>query len=578
MHSTRHDPTLAALHASSSLPGHVLDVVVLTADAGLLATLREASASEHAIWQAPSAEAAVDLLVGGRCGILIADLGTLRSDAAALLDRLHVQFPELILLATGKREEESAVASLVSDGRVYRFLHKPISPARASLFIGAATRRYYELRNTPEPFVLTTVRTIAARPRLLGKIVATVVALVILIVAAFIALRDVDEVEFAPAPDSGLDAARIADQVQSLLGSAQIAIASRRIHEPRGDNALEYYRRALALQPDHPDARAGVATVLRMMESNVVAALQAGDARQASLALTALQRAQPDHPRLEPLRDQLVQLSRTLGRSTAPPPPPSVPAPVAATTPSLSSDVATSATIEPEASAAEPSDLAPETPPQSSDETPAASPTGSDESIVAEELAIAVRMRERDQLIAPAGNNAYELVTGLRAREPDSAVVAAEVQRLAFVLLDRARTALLAGDLEQAHALLSPAESLVPGMAAMRTLRQQLTTAQQQRDFTTRIAQAAELKRTREVPAAYPRDAERRGIEGWVDVEFTIAPDGTTTDLVVRNAQPLNVFDRAALESVSRWRFVPIVRGGVAVPQRAVLRVRFALQ
>ncbi|MGH8241064.1 MAG: hypothetical protein ACREXP_29150, partial [Steroidobacteraceae bacterium] len=99
MHSTRQDPTLAALQAAAGLPGHVLDVVVLTSDPGVLATLREAAGPEHAIWHAPSADTAVDLLVGGRCSILIADLGALRGDAAALLDPLHAHFPELVLMA-----------------------------------------------------------------------------------------------------------------------------------------------------------------------------------------------------------------------------------------------------------------------------------------------------------------------------------------------------------------------------------------------------------------------------------------------------------------------------------------------
>ena len=139
MQSTRHDANLAALQ-SSALPGHILDVIVLTSDGGLLATLRDASGPEHAIWHAPTADAAVDLLIGGRCGVLIADLGTLRSDAAALLSRLHSQFPELVLMATGRRDEESSVASLVSDGRIYRFLHKPISPARGNLFLSTASR------------------------------------------------------------------------------------------------------------------------------------------------------------------------------------------------------------------------------------------------------------------------------------------------------------------------------------------------------------------------------------------------------------------------------------------------------
>ena len=95
------------------------------------------------------------------------DLGALRGDAAALLDRLHAQFPELILMATGRRDEEHSVAMLVSDGRIYRFLHKPVSPARANLFLAAATRRYNEMRNA-EPVHMTTVQTIAARPQQLA--------------------------------------------------------------------------------------------------------------------------------------------------------------------------------------------------------------------------------------------------------------------------------------------------------------------------------------------------------------------------------------------------------------------------
>src|SRR5262245_62207717 len=109
--------------------------------------LHQSAGPEHAIWHAPSADNAVDLLVGGRCSILIADLGALRGDAAPLLDQLHAQFPELILMATGRRDEEHSVAMLVSDGRVYSFLHKPVSPARANLFLSAENRHYSGIRN-----------------------------------------------------------------------------------------------------------------------------------------------------------------------------------------------------------------------------------------------------------------------------------------------------------------------------------------------------------------------------------------------------------------------------------------------
>jgi protein TonB len=88
---------------------------------------------------------------------------------------------------------------------------------------------------------------------------------------------------------------------------------------------------------------------------------------------------------------------------------------------------------------------------------------------------------------------------------------------------------------------------------------------------------AASLKRVREVPPVYPREAQRSGTEGWVQVEFTIAPDGTTRDLQVRDSAPKDVFDKAALDSVSKWRFEPIRKDGAPVAQRAMLQVRFVL-
>src|SRR5690606_11797563 len=160
----------------------VLDVVVLTADPVLLETLRSAAGSEHALWDAPSANAAVDHLVGGRCDVLIADLGTLGGDVTALIERLHAQFPELIFMATGRREEEGAIGSLLSNGHIYRFLHKPISPGRASQFLNAATRRYNELRDI-QPVALQTVRTITRKRPYLGKAVAAVGGIVAAVVA-----------------------------------------------------------------------------------------------------------------------------------------------------------------------------------------------------------------------------------------------------------------------------------------------------------------------------------------------------------------------------------------------------------
>jgi TonB family protein len=586
MQSTRHDPSLAALQASTGLPGQVLDVVVLTADAGLLATLRDASGPEHAIWHAPSADVAVDLLVGGRCGILIADLGTLRGDAASLLDRLHAQFPELILMATGRREEESSVAALVGDGRVYRFLHKPISPARAGVFIGTATRRYHELRNI-EPVVLTTVKTIASRPH--SWMITAALAMALIGSVAFFALRPEKETLPASLQQPQTPAPSREERIADHLAHAQIAYATGRLAEPRGDNALEYFRAVIALQPDHADARAGIDRVAAGLESRVVQALEARNPQQGAIALTGLQRAQPDHPRLDALRAQLLSISRSAKpltipraegtrsaatRSSAPAAEDSTPPVESTQALAESSGVAIAAPAASESAALEPA--VSESPTDSEAASLAASADAA--APTAAELAATSRLRERGVLIEPAGANAYDSVLSLRERYPSSDQVRAEQQRLAFELLERTRTALAAGNVDEAEQFVTRAEILVPGMNATRTLQQQLAAAQEQRRFMTNVVQATSLERLRFVPPAYPRDAQRDGIEGWVDVEFTISTAGIPEALAIRDAQPKDVFDEAALDSVRQWRFEPVMRNQVAVPQRATLRVRFVLE
>ncbi len=318
MQSIRHDPNLAALQASSGLAGHVIDVIVLTSDAGLLATLRDASASEHALWHAPSAEAAVDLLVGGRCNLLIADLDALHGDAATLLQRLCAQFPELVLMATGRRTAESTVISLLGSGDIYRFLHKPVSPARAQLFLAAASRRYTQARSM-EPIALTTIKTLSSRaglPRLAAVLSAALIALL-----ASIAWQTRDSA-LPDTPPLGMGASSIAEQVADLLGRAQMALATGRLSDPQGDNALGYFRDVLALQPHQPDALAGIERVVAVMEVRLVEAIRARDAPRAAAAFMALQRAQPRHPNLDALQAQLLALSRSIRPPIAPAAPP----------------------------------------------------------------------------------------------------------------------------------------------------------------------------------------------------------------------------------------------------------------
>jgi protein TonB len=77
----------------------------------------------------------------------------------------------------------------------------------------------------------------------------------------------------------------------------------------------------------------------------------------------------------------------------------------------------------------------------------------------------------------------------------------------------------------------------------------------------------------------YPQRALSRGIEGWVQVQFTISETGAVLDPVVVDASPKGMFDDAALKAIARWRYNPKIENGVGV-QRVGLQtiIRFTLE
>jgi len=55
--------------------------------------------------------------------------------------------------------------------------------------------------------------------------------------------------------------------------------------------------------------------------------------------------------------------------------------------------------------------------------------------------------------------------------------------------------------------------------------------------------------------AEYPADAQRRRVEGYVDVEFSVNALGAVEGAHVTASQPKGTFDAAAIAAVSRWRY-----------------------
>jgi protein TonB len=81
------------------------------------------------------------------------------------------------------------------------------------------------------------------------------------------------------------------------------------------------------------------------------------------------------------------------------------------------------------------------------------------------------------------------------------------------------------------------------------------------------------------VTPMYPVRASERGIEGWVEVEFTITALGTVKDPTVVGYEPSSVFNRAALRAIRKWKYNPKIADGVAVERPGVLvRLVFDLE
>ncbi|TAL85019.1 MAG: energy transducer TonB [Rhodanobacter sp.] len=73
----------------------------------------------------------------------------------------------------------------------------------------------------------------------------------------------------------------------------------------------------------------------------------------------------------------------------------------------------------------------------------------------------------------------------------------------------------------------------------------------------------------------YPREALRARRGGWVLVSFIIDADGHTSDVRVVDAKPRHIFDRSAMDAVSRYVFTPAMRNGVPVASKKQQKIEF---
>jgi protein TonB len=423
-------------------------------------------------------------------------------------------------------------------------------------------------------------------------------------------------------------------EVDRLLDAASGALQQQRYIDPVEDNALDHYLAVLELEPENPEAAAGLDTIAGVLLERAQTSLGEGRPDDALMVYGIAQEIRPAHPDMPLVEAVFMDHGRQL---------------IAHMNLAVAADDWTRAR--------EHLDLAAYfLPPDSTEiaEARALLAERLDRFAIAERVALADERITANSLTVPENDSAKFHLLALEAEHPEDAQVDAGLERLAAVMLERADSALLEENFEGAERWLAEVGQLGVAAEALAERREALLAAQtppaaevepepvpageatvaglngepagapgaatdegdaaadadtapgaadylDPEEPTAEPVQVAstasagadtaagagarldeepvaisELEIVRMVEPEYPRRAWARDIKGWVDLEFIVTETGLTRAIEVTDAQHRGWFDRAAVDAVEQWRFAPEQHDGQTVERRAKVRLQFA--
>ncbi|WP_405224420.1 TonB family protein [Lentisalinibacter sediminis] len=325
--------------------------------------------------------------------------------------------------------------------------------------------------------------------------------------------------------------------------------------EPAVDNARYYYRAVLSQDSDSIAGRQGMAFLRTALITRIRESVEAGDRAAAELWLEEASLSGVEEPRLAPFREAAARL-------------PSAPAPAAQT---RAPQPAPDPESDPE------SDPAPE-PETRGEPAASAEPLAVDDSApVVEESAVPA--------VAPAAQEQGALASEERAPEPMSEAMSetaseampedtgppADTSEVAETT-EASDTAAATPSADSAVAADDPDTTTDPGAAGPRE-----PAVSREETVPEETPPATRPERITYVPPEYPRVAQMRSLEGWVDVEFSLTPAGRPTDIRVTDASPAGTFDEAAIGAVDQWRYEPLAAADWPAGERIRIRINFGI-
>ncbi len=397
----------AASHVAQDT--HQPPILVLSRDSNLIETVRKAAQRGCQVADAPDVDRAADLLARVRPGVLLTDTAA-ASDVAGIVAQFTQHFPDLVVVVAGKREDSAALMQLTAAGQIHRFLLTPLSHGPTRLALDAAVKRHQELVASGDRLAAAAGGAAGSGKNYTPTYIGLATGILVVIggiwwlVGRMTAVPEAPSTHVAgqPAQNSSAAIPSKPDPVQSELTLAKEAFDQKHYLEPAGESALDLYRSAMALDPKNEQAKLGIRSVADKVLERAESALLAERLEEAVSSLEIARGIQPDHPRFAFLDAQVARERERIQLSQA-------------------KDVSVK---------------------------------------VRKLLAEAAQKMEDGRLVSPPGDNARESLVDARRLDPTDPNIQQAFRDLAAKVVDEARKAAAAGQMEQAQSLVGSARQL----------------------------------------------------------------------------------------------------------------------
>jgi len=355
----------SATSGSASVPPAsqpAADITAITTHDDLLLELGQMLAGQAAVRPVDSLETAIAAMAGAKRGQVLVIDGREVDEVRAAVDAAHAAAPAAVVLVFAEVATEKQLGTALRGSKVFAVLPMPLDPRKTQAVIEGAIAEAIAKRAPPAPGAnpLAALRSElsvdtfqpqpspvrahtqpSSRSKMLLAIAgATALALAGTVLWYFtrgepahapasVAAPPASLPSTAPtaveqgsapapapaaAPAPSAETSIVHGKVDELLEKARLAMHERRFTEPPGENALLYYRSALAADAESGEAQDGLQRVAAVLAGRFDEAMSGGRVEEAAQTLANFKAAAPADPRLGSFEQRLyaAEISRAL--------------------------------------------------------------------------------------------------------------------------------------------------------------------------------------------------------------------------------------------------------------------------